>query len=70
MTFGMSETAGQSKLIFPYGTSDAGGASVPAFSILPEMFGLVMTVNGRIWPKLGVEADGFYLLRLLNACDR
>jgi len=70
-TFAMSEEAAdRARLVFPYGTSDAGGSGVPAFSILPEMFGYIMTVNGRIWPKLDVSPNGIYLFRFLDACDR
>lgn len=69
-TFGMLEDDTGAELIFPYGVSDAGGGNVPAYSILPENFGYTLTVNGKIWPKLEVEPNGFYLLRLLNAADR
>ena len=62
--------AGRAELVFPYGTSDGNGGALPPFSILPEMFGYTMAVNGVIYPKLNIEPDGYYLLRLLNACDR
>lgn len=65
-----NSTGGIADLVYPYGTTDGNGASLPPFSILPEMFGYTMTVNGVIYPKLQVSSDGYYLLRLLNACDR
>jgi spore coat protein A len=70
--FGLGDgtEAGDAPLIYPYGVSDGDGGDLPAFSILPEMFGITMTVNGRIYPFLEVEPNGYYLLRLLNACDR
>jgi spore coat protein A, manganese oxidase len=57
------------KLVYPTGSSDGNGAELPPFSILPEMFGPTMTVNGRIYPYLNVSNDGYYLFRMLNACD-
>jgi FtsP/CotA-like multicopper oxidase with cupredoxin domain len=46
-TFSHDVNASEARLVFPYGSSDANGLGVPAFSILPEMFGYTMTVNGR-----------------------
>ena len=56
-------------MIYPVGISDGGGGALPAFSILPETFGTWMTVNGGIYLYHNVNNDGFYLFRLLNACD-
>jgi spore coat protein A len=56
-------------LHYPTGGSDGDGGVLPPNSILPEMFGYTMTVNGAIYPYFEVEYDGHYLFRLLNACD-
>lgn len=61
---------GEAELVFPYGTSDGNGGKLPPFSILPEMFGYIMAVNGVIYPTIDVHPNGYYLLRLLNTCDR
>ena len=60
---------GKAELLYPYALTDADGGDLPDFSILPEMFGDMMTVNGKIYPYLDVDADGVYLFRMLNACD-
>lgn len=60
---------GKAELQYPHGVTDPNGGDLPASSILPEMFGDVMSVNGKIYPYLEVDADGLYLFRMLNACD-
>jgi FtsP/CotA-like multicopper oxidase with cupredoxin domain len=56
-------------LYFPTGIIDGDGGVLPPFSVLPEMFGYIMTVNGMIYPYLEVNATELYRFRLLNACD-
>ena len=67
--FGVEPEDSEAHLIFPTGVKDGDGGGLPPFSILPEMFGYTMTVNGVIYPYVEVENDGYYHLRLLNACD-
>ena len=69
-TFVLNSTGEGAALVFPHGTTDGNGGALPPFSILPEMFGYTMTVNGVIYPIFNVSPDGYYLLRLLNTCDR
>ena len=55
------------ELWFPANSQTVDGVANVA-STLPEMFGDVMVVNGKAWPKMTVEAKR-YRLRLINASD-
>jgi spore coat protein A len=65
-----SYVQGQSApLFYPYGIKDVDSGDLPENSILPEVFGNMMTVNGVIYPYLDVDEGGLFVFRLLNACD-
>jgi len=67
--FSLDESDHLALLHFPTGATDVDGGGLPQNSILPEMFGHVMTVNGKIYPYLEVDPNVYYHFRLLNACD-
>lgn len=49
-------------------TANAGGATPPDPSVVPEMFGDTILVNGTVYPYLEVEQRQ-YRFRMLNACN-
>ncbi len=66
-----SETAqGKGNLWYPYEYDENrwGPSTAPAVSVVPEMFGDTMLVNGTAYPKATVDPRR-YRFRVLNACQ-
>lgn len=59
---------GKAEMVYPYGLCDTNGLPMPPYSMLPEVFGDVMTVNGMAYPVLYVEPRQ-YRFRVLNVND-
>jgi spore coat protein A, manganese oxidase len=66
--YGGKATHGALWYPYAYDSPEPGGQPLPTPSCVPEMFGDTMLVNGKVFPKVKLEARR-YRFRILNACQ-